>query len=149
LLGGDIGCSSIVAEGTNFWFTIPCGRPSPDSKVTFPPKEKTLSKTMGIVIHSKELEDEQEEEPSGDQAKVQIDGTVILLVEDNWAHQLVMEKRLQKMGCEVINAVNGRDALNILKKGEAMIDIVFMDIQMPLLVGICSPLNVPPWLIIS
>ncbi|KAF8248261.1 hypothetical protein K440DRAFT_642724 [Wilcoxina mikolae CBS 423.85] len=121
LLAGDIGCQSVVDQGTKFWFTIPCGRPAPETKITFGPKEKTLSKTMGIVIHSKELEngqsEKEEDEDGGDtDPKVQIQGTVVMLVEDNWAHQVVMSRRLQQIGCKVLTAVSGRDALGVLKK---------------------------------
>jgi CheY-like chemotaxis protein len=91
---------------------------------------------MGIVIHSEDLLSSQNA-VSEDSARMRIEGTVVLLVEDNWAHSIVMEKRLQDIGCEVVKALNGRDAIKILKNQETMVDIVFMDIQMPLLV--CSP----------
>lgn len=125
---------SILDRGTTFWFTVPCGRPSPESEVVFGPKEKTLSKTLGIVIHSKDLEDE-ENKMASEFAKIHIEGTVVLLVEDNWAHQVVMGKRLESMGCEVVKALNGRDAISILKKKDTHVDLIFMDIQMPLLVS--------------
>ena len=48
-----------------------------------------------------------------------------------------MKKRFEMIGCSVVTAVNGRDALGILKKGESAVDIIFMDMQMPLLV--CNP----------
>ncbi|KAI5817187.1 hypothetical protein BZA77DRAFT_367265 [Pyronema omphalodes] len=134
LLAGNIGCESTVGKGTTFWFTAPCGRPLPDSEVTFGPKEMTLSKTMGIVIHNKELEGT-ENSIEDEKAKVRIEGTVALLVEDNWAHQVVIEKRLRKIGCEVLTAVTGRDALAVLQRPDTRVDIVFMDIQMPLLDG--------------
>lgn len=131
LLAGEIGCNSIVDEGTTFWFTVTCGRPSPDSIVKFSPPEMTLSKSLGLVLHPRELKDQGREES---QAKVHIDGMVVLLVEDNWGQQMVMKKRLETIGCSVVTAVNGRDALGILKKGESTVDIIFMDMQMPLLV---------------
>ncbi|KAA8908817.1 hypothetical protein FN846DRAFT_918415 [Sphaerosporella brunnea] len=131
LLAGEIGCDSVIDKGTTFWFTVPCGRPSPDTEVTFGPPEKTLSKTLGIVIHSKDLESRVPKET----AKVHIEGTVVLLVEDNWAHSVVMEKRLQVIGCEVLKALNGRDAIKVLKTCDKMVDVIFMDIQMPLLNG--------------
>jgi CheY-like chemotaxis protein len=88
---------------------------------------------MGIVIHSQDLEPGV---PKAEPARVRIEGTVVLLVEDNWAHQVVMEKRLQTIGCEVVKALNGRDAIKILGTSEKAIDMIFMDIQMPLLVCI-------------
>jgi len=132
---------SIVGRGTTFWFTVPCGRPSPESKVEFGPKEMTLSKTLGIVLHSKDLEEGKGQVASG-LAKVHIEGTVVLLVEDNWAHQMVMARRLQLMGCEVVTALNGRDAIHILKKKDTHVDLIFMDIQMPLLVSQTIPCSI-------
>jgi response regulator RpfG family c-di-GMP phosphodiesterase len=91
---------------------------------------------MGIVVHSNEIEDGPtgEEGRGNEWAKDHMKGTVALLVEDNWAHQVVMERRLQQVGCTVLTAVSGRDALRVLKKEEAVVDIIFIDLQMPLLV---------------
>lgn len=94
---------------------------------------------MGIVIHSKELESAEGSIEEDEKAKVRIEGTVALLVEDNWAHQVVIEKRLRKIGCEVLTALTGRDALAVLQKPDTRVDIVFMDIQMPLLVKTPTP----------
>lgn len=66
--------------------------------------------------------------------KVSIEGANVLIVEDNWSHQVVTQRRLQKMGCNVQAAVNGQSAISKMKKGEVKADIVFMDLQMPLLV---------------
>jgi signal transduction histidine kinase/ActR/RegA family two-component response regulator len=65
----------------------------------------------------------------------------ILLVEDNKLNQKVIAKMLEKMGCRVDIAENGREALNQLKymlpEGERpYYDLIFMDIQMPVLDGL-------------
>lgn len=109
-----------------------------------PAHEDMLSKTMGIVIQPSEIEvstpkeDEKEKE-----VELYIEGTVVLLVEDNWTHQLVMQKRLQRLGCAVVAAVNGQDALEILKKRSTEVDLVFTDLQMPLLVRFSEFHSVP------
>lgn len=67
--------------------------------------------------------------------KVSIKGTNVLIVEDNWSHQVVTAKRMEKMGCNVQVAINGQNAISRMKKGELKaLDIIFMDLQMPLLV---------------
>jgi hypothetical protein len=135
LLGGQIGWESAVDQGTLIWFAVSCGRPAPDSKITMGPKENTLSKTMGIVVHVKDLEPGIVDIVDED-AKVQIEGTVVLLVEDNWANRVVTQRRLERLGCKVICAVNGRDAAGILQKASAIsnIDLILMGDEMPLLV---------------
>ena len=65
----------------------------------------------------------------------------ILLVEDNKLNQRVGAKMLEKMGCHVDVAENGREALAQLKLSSPeserpRYDIIFMDIQMPVLDGL-------------
>jgi PAS domain S-box-containing protein len=53
----------------------------------------------------------------------------VLLVEDNPANQKVARVVLEKFGCRVDVAVNGREALERVQEGSY--DLVFMDCQMP------------------
>ena len=59
----------------------------------------------------------------------------ILLVEDNDINQLLATKLLKKLGYEVTVVGNGKDAIDILESGN-LIDLVLMDIQMPVMDGI-------------
>ncbi|WP_394666513.1 response regulator [uncultured Chryseobacterium sp.] len=65
---------------------------------------------------------------------ISIEGTRVLLVEDNELNQLVAENSLTHFGCEVTKADNGKIAVDILSKEQ--FDIILMDIQMPELDGI-------------
>ncbi len=56
-------------------------------------------------------------------------GVRVLLVEDNKVNQEVALRLLDKLGCMVVVANNGLEAVNVLAK-EAF-DMVFMDCQMP------------------
>ncbi|SDH69175.1 PAS domain S-box-containing protein [Flavobacterium omnivorum] len=58
----------------------------------------------------------------------------ILLVEDNYFNRLVVQNTLQYYNCEVTEAENGLEAVEILKN--RTFDIILMDIQMPLMGGI-------------
>jgi len=65
----------------------------------------------------------------------------ILLAEDNKLNQRVITKMLEKMGCRVDLAKNGQEAIRKLKlstpESERLAyDMVFMDIQMPVLDGL-------------
>jgi CheY-like chemotaxis protein/HPt (histidine-containing phosphotransfer) domain-containing protein len=74
---------------------------------------------------------EAEADPS-DAAPPEISARV-LLAEDNMINQQVAKGFLEKSGCEVVVAVNGRDAVYAYE--ESQFDLVFMDCQMPILDG--------------
>lgn len=57
----------------------------------------------------------------------------ILVVEDNQVNQMVAEGMLNNMGCDVTLAENGQVGLDCLAKNK--FDLVFMDINMPVLNG--------------
>ena len=57
----------------------------------------------------------------------------ILLVEDNPVNQLVAKGMLSKLGCEVIVAAHGGEALKLLE--EQRFDMVLMDCNMPVMDG--------------
>ena len=57
----------------------------------------------------------------------------ILVVEDNIVNQDIAKNLLEKVGCKVSLAGNGQDAVNALRQSD--FDLVFMDIQMPVLDG--------------
>ncbi|MBK5518535.1 response regulator [Pseudomonas sp. TH10] len=57
----------------------------------------------------------------------------VLLVEDNPVNQLVAKGMLGKLGCEVIVAAHGAEALDLLEHDE--FDLVLMDCNMPVMDG--------------
>lgn len=68
----------------------------------------------------------------------------ILLVEDNLVNQKVLSKQLQNAGCVVHVANHGQEALEFLEKsclwsgnpGGHAVDIVLMDLEMPVMDGL-------------
>ena len=64
----------------------------------------------------------------------------VLLVEDNDINALVARRVLEKAGCGVQLAVNGRDAVEAMRRvlagAEAAYDLVLMDVHMPVLDGL-------------
>ncbi|MDH5720962.1 MAG: response regulator [Spirochaetia bacterium] len=58
----------------------------------------------------------------------------ILVAEDNDVNQLLIRKMLEKMGHDVNIVKNGQEAVDAALKNNY--DIIFMDIQMPVLNGI-------------
>lgn len=58
----------------------------------------------------------------------------ILLVEDDRVHREFVSRILERIGCEVTIAYDGKDALNMLR--EQSFDLILMDIEMPKMNGI-------------
>jgi CheY-like chemotaxis protein len=61
-------------------------------------------------------------------------GKKILVVEDDFSSKFYLNKVLEKSGAEVYNADNGKDAVDLIKKTPE-IDLVLMDLQMPVMDG--------------
>ncbi len=59
---------------------------------------------------------------------------VILVVDDTLNNRMVMKAVLEDYPFEILEATNGREALNVMK--EKKVDLVFMDIRMPVMDGI-------------
>jgi len=106
LLEGDIGVTSKVNEGSNFWFSLPI-----EISTGGKPKKEKAKKRTAV---KKDLN--------------------VLLVEDNLINQQAFKIMLQKMGCKVKVLSNGKQAVENF--GKSKYDIVFMDIQMPEMDGL-------------
>jgi len=65
-------------------------------------------------------------------------GARVLLAEDNDVNAMLATALLEKKGHTVVRASNGREALDLLKERqcEEPFDLVFMDLQMPVLDGL-------------
>ncbi len=61
--------------------------------------------------------------------------TEVLLVEDNLINQKVATSLLNKSGAKITIAADGKEALDILHDSGKVFDIVFMDINMPVMDG--------------
>jgi CheY-like chemotaxis protein len=59
----------------------------------------------------------------------------VLVTEDNQVNQLVAEKMLKRLGCEVVIAKDGYEALEKILHQHFHLDLIFMDLHMPGLDG--------------
>lgn len=63
------------------------------------------------------------------------EGKTILVAEDDDANFLLLQKALERTNATIIHAENGKEAVNICKENKD-IDVVLMDIRMPIMDGI-------------
>ncbi|MCP4438992.1 MAG: response regulator [Aureispira sp.] len=112
LLGGKISLLSHEGEGSTFYIQIPYK--DNNSMVSVPAQPPKVCKQSNYKA-------------------------LILLVEDNLINQKVTKHILKKAGFEVVLADNGQDAIDKFKQpNEQNIDLVIMDIQMPVLDGLSA-----------
>ena len=113
LMGGNIEVNSVVGEGSTFLLTIPIIESDHLPVVQVQP-------TTELVNLSKK----------------------ILVAEDSKTNQMVIKLMLDKLGHQVLLADNGFQAINILKQSNADIDMVFMDLSMPVLDGLSATIKI-------
>lgn len=111
LMGGELKVQSRIGEGSRFIFTIP---------LKLPPE------TMDGVPANRYGEPSR----SG-----RLDGIRVLLVEDYETNREIARYHLEKAGCLVYHAGNGRKALDFLDANGPM-DLIFMDLHMPEMDGL-------------
>ncbi len=78
-----------------------------------------------------------------DQKIITVFNAKILVAEDNPVNQIVVDEILTELGCEVEIADNGKLAFEAWKKDEY--DIVFMDMQMPVMDGCAATGAIRNW----
>lgn len=71
------------------------------------------------------------------------EGLHVLLAEDNRVNQMVFQKMLLNLGCQVSLANHGVEALDILRKQR--VDLILMDCQMPELDGYAATREIRSW----
>ena len=89
--------------------------------------------TVGLAF-SWEAQPEAPAEKQPVREDFRLTGRRILLVEDNEMNREIASWMLKEMGAEVVEATNGKEAVDVVESGAA-IDLVLMDVQMPVMNG--------------
>jgi len=113
LMGGEIGVTSVEGHGSEFWFTARLGKQAADLRVVAGPFHPAPNALMKML-----------------------DGRVarVLVAEDNLTNQQVALSILRRMGLHAEVVANGAEAVKAL--ATQAYDLVFMDVQMPVMDGL-------------
>jgi hypothetical protein len=111
LMGGDLSSASVEGKGSTFTLTI---------------RAKTVAAEEGPVVRASAGS-------ADNSSPASLLGRRILLTDDNAINRQVVRLFLAPLGCEIVEARNGQEALD--KLANEAFDLVLLDVHMPVMDG--------------
>jgi len=152
LLGGELEVKSTIHCGTSVTLKIPVTRTTEGQMLDFDWGEETndLPKGFGIQFPDKKqssdtlsmVADASDQSLPKEEA-LELKPVNVLIVEDNPTNALMMKTFVRRLGYQYEHAENGALAVKIYQEKD--IDIIFMDLQMPVMDGIEATQAIRAW----
>jgi|GEM_PF-2267247 len=118
MMGGLINASSVEGRGSRFWFELPFAR---ELDTLVEPAEDNLFVPVATTDVTSRYAPRK-----------------ALVVDDNSINRQLMARILKREGIESTQASDGQQALDLLRAAPNAFDVVFMDVQMPVVDGLAA-----------
>jgi len=124
LMGGRIEVESKEGRGSSFFVIFPLQKEKLEPEILTANEIEETSEFL-VVDNDVELFD-----------KELLKGKNILIVDDDSRNIFTLSSVVQELGADTYSALNGKDAFKLLEDEEESMDVILMDIMMPVMDGL-------------
>jgi len=121
LMDGTVGVESEVGHGSRFWFQVRVARPASSAPAAPRPTPQPTALSLRLTGH-------------------------VLVVDDVTLNLKVLKLMLGKLGLQISTAENGEECVQLITEGTGTpVDLILMDLQMPIMDGHTATLSIRQW----